>query len=232
MGTQPVLTQSLRLQKKRSPPWRQSSRKRRRNSPEPKTNWQTCKLKRRKECAEDRLEKTQQHLEESDSSLAKKVEETQNLKIQQAHMEGKLAVWERLQDKPHPTPYAGEPQQSEQICEENTGQSSENIESGENPAANLGNNLASDELPSKSGGTRAITAYPKAALKIPTFPAWDSGSQKEVDGVNVFLPRLAQYLETQGVSKEQIPHNVFPFLKGKAFQAVEIGGRNSCSRQH
>jgi hypothetical protein len=73
-----------------------------------------------------------------------------------------------------------------------------------------------------SGATRTPIAPSTPNLKIPTLPAWDGGSQKEEDGVNVFLPRLAQYLETQRVSKEQRPHNVFPFLKGKAFQLWQL----------
>jgi hypothetical protein len=140
---------------------------------------------------------------------------------QHAHLEGKLAVFERLQDKLQPILFAGEPQPSNELCEENTGQTSENNDLGRNPTASLSTDLYTDEIPSKSGETRAATAQPKPPLKIPTLPAWDSSNQREEDGVNVF-PRLAQYLETQGVSIDQRPHNVFPFLKGKAFQLWQL----------
>jgi hypothetical protein len=98
---------------------------------------------------------------------------------------------------------------------------SESNESGLNPAANLDTSRVPTEVSPTSGATRTPIAPSTPTLKIPTLPAWNGGSQKE-DGVNVFLPRFAQYLETQGVSKEQRPHNVFPFLKGKAFQLWQL----------
>jgi hypothetical protein len=160
-------------------------------------------LKMQKEDLEDRLEKALEHLRTSDAAVADRVAEVQYLKVQAAHLEGKLVVFEKFQ-----------PYQGGQPSHEIDGGTSNSNESGLNPAANLDTSC----VPSEVSPTRTPIVPSKPALKNPTFPAWDGSSQRDEDGVNVFLPRLAQYLEAQGVSKEQRPHNVFPFLKGKAFQ--------------
>jgi hypothetical protein len=40
--------------------------------------------------------------------------------------------------------------------------------------------------------------------------------------VNIFLPRLFQHLQTQGLSKRRMPQHVLPFLKGRAFQLWQL----------
>jgi hypothetical protein len=167
-------------------------------------------LQTQKEDLEDRLEKAQEHLRNSDAAVADKVAEVQHLKVQAAHLEGKLVVFEKFQ-----------PYQGGQPSHEIDGGTSDSNESGLNPAANLDTSRVPSEV-SPTSATITPTAPLKPALKIPTLPAWDGSSQKDEDGVNVFLPRLAQYLEAQGVSKEKRPHNVFPFLKGKAFQLWQL----------
>jgi hypothetical protein len=94
------------------------------------------------------------------------------------------------------------------------------------------NNAVHAETPASAMhvGTEKSTSSPVAlqepttarrpALKVPVLPAWDN--RQGEDNVNIFLPRLAQYLEIQGVNRKERPNNVFPFLKGKAFQLWEL----------
>jgi DNA repair exonuclease SbcCD ATPase subunit len=59
-------------------------------------------LQTQKEDLEDRLEKAQEHLRNFDAAVADMVAEVQHLKVQAAHLEGKLIVFEKFQ------PYQGE----------------------------------------------------------------------------------------------------------------------------
>jgi hypothetical protein len=73
----------------------------------------------------------------------------------------------------------------------------------------------------QDANARATKPY-KVVLKVPALPPWSGGNQKDEDQVNVFLPRLAQYLQTQQVSKRHYVSNVLPFLKGRAFQLWDL----------
>jgi hypothetical protein len=66
------------------------------------------------------------------------------------------------------------------------------------------------------------TTPSKVVVKVPALPPWSGGNQRDGDPVNVFLPRLAQYLQAQQVSKQHYVDNVLPFLKGSAFQLWDL----------
>jgi hypothetical protein len=69
---------------------------------------------------------------------------------------------------------------------------------------------------------RAKSSKPKSCgIKVSNLPPW-SGNKKEEDTVNIFLPRLFQHLQTQGLSKRRMPQHVLPFLKGRAFQLWQL----------
>ncbi len=60
----------------------------------------------------------------------------------------------------------------------------------------------------------------RSTLKIPVPKAWGGG--KEEESVNVFVPRLARYLQAHKVPVEEMPYQVLDFLSGKAFQLWKL----------
>jgi hypothetical protein len=55
-------------------------------------------------------------------------------------------------------------------------------------------------------------------IRVPPLHQWGGGNGSEEESVRIFLPRLAQYLEAQGISQNKLHQHVGPFLKGKAFE--------------
>jgi len=85
----------------------------------------------------------------------------------------------------------------EQNSQESEMEHSNSSESGEEEAEHIPQDV------------NAKTTKPyKVVLKIPALPPWSGGNQKDEDQVNVFLPRLAQYLQAQQVSKRHYVHKV------------------------
>jgi hypothetical protein len=88
----------------------------------------------------------------------------------------------------------------------------------QSPVANVATHTRVETTTSQAAEPN--TSQRKPALKVPTLPAWDN--QNGEDNINIFLPRLAQYLRNQGISQKDMPLNVYPFLKGKAFQLWQL----------
>jgi hypothetical protein len=55
-------------------------------------------------------------------------------------------------------------------------------------------------------------------IRVPPLHQWGGSNGIEEKSVRIFLPRLAQYLEAQGISQNKLHQHVGPFLKGKAFE--------------
>jgi hypothetical protein len=89
-------------------------------------------------------------------------------------------------------------------------QSSENVVEGGQPTKS-DSDSDSDDSNAKSDHIRS------RHIRVPPLHQWGGGNGSEEESVRIFLPRLAQYLEAQGVSKNKLHQHVGSFLKGKAF---------------
>jgi len=165
---------------------------------------------------------------------------------ERAFLDGSNQTWQKAMQALTPRPaFASEPLTSEPPLSGDASveypESDNSSEPGYSPAERSPPKSVDTQSPvaNVATHTRAVTnisqaaelnpSQRKPALKVPTLPAWDN--QNGEDNVNIFLPRLAQYLHNQGLSQQELPLNVYPFLKGKAFQLWQLEA-DSLTQEH
>jgi hypothetical protein len=78
---------------------------------------------------------------------------------------------------------------------------------------------------SSTRNTAKTTKLKELVLKVSALPPGSGGNQKDEDQVNLLLrsiPRQAQYLQAQQVSKRHYVRNVLPLLRGGAFHFWDL----------
>jgi hypothetical protein len=161
-----------------------------------------------------------QQQEKADAGCAAEVERAQNAEKETCNLAGQVKQLERMIPQ-------GETLAS--LENESEGGNADRPEQGLT-ASSSGDGQVLPQNIEKNNTTPAsnprIGELKKLAVKIPTLQAWDNVSRNEEDRIIVFLPRLAQYLDIQGIKREDRLDHVFSFLKGKAFQLWQLESRS------